>query len=290
MRIGLALSLLLATAASAPPPIPSESSEIVVQGTREREKQIQRFIRSLTPSAIHGQLSRFETKVCPLVVGLTKEQNVIVAARMRRVADAAGIPVAPADCRANAILIVTNDKSALLARLLQKRPYMFPDSWSMSRIHDLERDPSPVAAWAIEGVTSADGANLNYHNEVPLNRTFRPGSRLTASARPYFAAAVVILQADALDGLTTTQIADYAAMRTFVSTDPKRLNSATPGTILALLDTPMGQPVPITLTPWDLSFLTAYYASAKNTYVEYQRSQMKGLMRRDLDGRNDPRP
>jgi len=273
----------MATAASAPPPLPSESSEIVVQGTREREKQIQTFIRNLTPSAIHGQLSRFETKVCPLVIGLTNEQNAIVAGRMRRVADAAGIPVAPVDCRANAILIVTNDKRALLERLLQKRPYMFPDSWSMSRIHELQRDPSPAAAWAIEGVTSSDGANLNYHYETPLNRTFRPGSRLTALARPYFAAAVMVLQADALAGLTTTQIADYAAMRTFVSTDPKRLGSATPGSILALLDTPMGQPVPITLTAWDLGFLKAYYASSKNSYVEYQRVQMKGAMKRELD-------
>ena len=33
---------------------------------------------------------------------------------------------------------------------------------------------------------------------------------------------LVDLEAGALDGLTTTQLADYAAMRLFASTDPSR--------------------------------------------------------------------
>ena len=37
---------------------------------------------------------------------------------------------------------------------------------------------------------------------------------------------VVVVQASALDGLTTTQLADYAAMRAFVRTDPAKLRSA----------------------------------------------------------------
>lgn len=269
---------------------PAQNEPIVVEGTANLQKQIDRFIKNLTPAPIHGQLSRFETKVCPLAVGLGRDQGALVIARMRRVAEAAHIPLAKSNCRPNVILIVAADKRALLERLERERPYMFPDSWSLSRIHELERNPAPAAAWAIEGVTSADGQALNQGAEVAVNRTFRVGSRLTPSARPYFAAAVVVVQSNALDGLTTTQLADYAAMRAYVRTDPGKLDASTPGTILTLLDTPMGQPVPITLTAWDLSFLKSFYASRENSYSEYQRAQMKGAMKRELEHRQSTPP
>jgi len=69
----------------------------------------------------------------------------------------------------------------------------------------------------------------------------------------------------------------------FVRTDPKQLHAAASDTILGVLDAPMGSAVPLTLTAWDLSFLKALYASNKNSYAEYQRSEMQALMRRELD-------
>ena len=93
----------------------------------------------------------------------------------------------------------------------------------------------------------------------------------------------MVVQANALDGLTTTQLADYAAMRAFVRTDPKNLRSSSSDTILSIIDAPMGTAVPLTLTPWDLSFLRAFYASGNNSYAEYQRSEMQRLMKRELD-------
>lgn len=261
----------------------SPNEPIIIEGTADAQKQIDRFIKNLTPAPIHGQLGRFETDVCPIAVGLAREQNDLIAERMRRVADAAGMPVAKSNCRPNVILIVTNNKAALIERLLRERAYMFPDSWSVSHIHELERDPAPAAAWAIENVVTADGMPVNYSFDAPVNRTTRADSRLVPSARPYFTASVVIVQASALEGLTTIQLADYAAMRGFVSTNPARLDSSTPASILTLLGTPMGSSVPITLTAWDLSFLKSFYATRRNAYIEYQRAQMKVLMKRDLE-------
>jgi hypothetical protein len=45
----------------------------------------------------------------------------------------------------------------------------------------------------------------------------------------------------------------------------------------------MGSAVPITLTEWDFTFLKSFYSSTKNMYAEYQRAQMKGIMKRELD-------
>ena len=116
-----------------------------------------------------------------------------------------------------------------------------------------------------------------------MQRTIEPLTRLKPAARRAFQTSIVVVQADALDGLTTTQLADYAAMRAFVRTDPKRLRSSASDTILGVIDAPMGSAVPLTLTPWDLSFLKAFYASGSNSYAEYQRSEMQRLMKRELD-------
>lgn len=286
-RLALFVCGVVGASAASAQPAPPQSEPIVVERIADSQKQIDHFISQLTPAPIHGQLSRFETKVCPLSIGLAPERNALVIERMRRVAAAAAIPLAARDCRPNVILIVTNSKSALLEQLFKKRSYMFPDSWSVSHIHELERDPAPALAWAIEGVTTGDSAPLDYGSEAPLNRTARAASRLTPAARPYFTASIVLVEAKALDGLTTTQLADYAAMRAFVRTDPTKIDASAPTSILALLDTPMGQPVPLTLTPWDMSFLKSFYATRANAYAEYQRAQIKTLMNRDLDRRRN---
>ena len=70
-------------------------------------------------------------------------------------------------------------------------------------------------------------------------------------------ASLVVIQLDALRGLTTTQLADYAAMRVFARTQPSRLQRSTAPTILNIIDTPMNAQVPLTLTQWDLGFLRA---------------------------------
>ena len=80
-----------------------------------------------------------------------------------------------------------------------------------------------------------------------------------------------------------TVLADYVAMRALVRTDPKRLRTSSADTILSVIEAPMGSAVPLTLTAWDLSFLRAFYASGKNNYAEYQRSEMQRLMKRELD-------
>jgi len=107
-------------------------------------------------------------------------------------------------------------------------------------------------------------------------------------ARQEFSGAVVVVQADAIVGLTTTQLADYAAMRAFVRTDPGKLTEAAANSILNVITTPMGEPVPLTLTAWDMSFLKAYYASRLNSFAANQRSEMRQKMSQDLGGQEEP--
>ena len=292
--------LMLANATLTEPPAealpPSETKQIVVQGQRTREKQIRNFIRELTPAPPRGQLGRFESPVCPVVAGLGRNQNDRVATRMRRVAEAAGMAVDKPKCRANVILIVTGNKNEMVKLLSTKRADFFP-SIDQGFDYDALLDPAmPVAVWQIELPRGADGRQLGApmnsadagKGGIYVNRVFGSATRLTPMARKEFAGAVVIVQADAIDGLTTTQLADYAAMRAFVRTDPAKLTEAAGRSILGIVTTPMGQPVPLTLTQWDLAFLKAYYASGLNNFAANQRSEMGKTMARELDGAESP--
>jgi hypothetical protein len=299
MSIALAL-ILAANATLSPPPDaplpPGEQSPIVVQGQRASERQIRNFIRELTPARPRGQLGRFESPVCPAAAGLSPAQNELVKDRLRRVADAAGMAVAKAKCHPNVIVVVTPDKAALLKRMGSKRADYFPIGQSGFDYHDIFDPDEPVAAWQIEQTRGIDGRKLHEVRNsaevgmdgVMVQRLHGSATRITPMARQEFSGAVVVVQADAIVGLTTTQLADYAAMRAFVRTDPGKLTDAAANSILNVITTPMGEPVPLTLTAWDMSFLKAYYASRLNSFAANQRSEMRQKMRQDLGGQEEP--
>jgi hypothetical protein len=284
-KLGFVLAIAVA-AQAVPVQAQDKKSEIIVQGTRNRDAEIKAFVRDLTPAPIRGQLGRFEAKVCPRAFGLQGGQNAEIEERIRRVAAAAGVPVANAGCIVNLALFITPDKAGLLKELAHW-PGMFPEQWSGATIRDLQNDPDPVAAWQTEQHIWQDGVPLTRDdNNAPEGNMFVPhavATRLKPSAYPTFVKSVLVIQANALAGLTPVQVADYVAMRSLIKTDPKRIETGGHESILKVVDAPMGSPTPPTLTAWDLSFLKAFYASGASNYVEYQRAQLKGLMKKELD-------
>jgi hypothetical protein len=278
-----------ATAQDAPPK--RNDDGIVVTGNAGVESQVRDFVGALTEAPPRGQLSRFEYSVCPAVVGAPPSQNAAIAARMRIVAEAAGIRVGSATCSPNVLLMVADDKRAFIEALLRRHPNYFGDL-SGSEVRRLARGPGPAAAWQLQGpARRADGSELSGEggSSYDVNRTFAKVSRITPPVRPQFAAAAVVVDKKALVGLTTIQLADYAAMRAFASTDPARLPPNAPTTILKILEAPMGSEVPLTLTEWDLSFLKALYASPTNLYAGAQRSDMRRRIKKDLQRDDEPR-
>ncbi|MGH6706937.1 MAG: hypothetical protein ACREB1_09040, partial [Sphingomicrobium sp.] len=248
----LLLSFLLAAGAIAPghaqqaqlPGDDQPSAPIVVQGVRDQIKEIGRFIDALTDAPAFGQLSRFDWAVCPASIGLGDPKNAVIVQRMTQVARAAVIPVAKPGCRPNVLLIVTRDKGALIDELGRKYPAYF-EGVSNAAIKQMKRDPSPAAAWHVQGLLDADGVEAQRDlltGQRIIERT-DISSRLSTMSRPHFIAAVVVVELDALGGLTVTQLADYAAMRAFARTDPRRLKGTGAPTILSAIVAPMNSPV-----------------------------------------------
>jgi hypothetical protein len=264
-------------------PSGTEQAPIVVEGRRDRDAEIRELVDALTPAPANGHIRRFEHAACPAVLGLPATQRAEVVRRMRAVGVAARVPMGRADCRPNVLLLVTSDKRQLIEQLERRYPNYLGEL-SRREIADLAQSPAPTALWHLDGMIDADGRQFDPPGGgTAVLRTTRAGSRITDQAHMEFTGSVLIVETRALAGLTTIQLADYAAMRTFTGADPARLPNRGLPTILALLDAPMGSEVPVTLTSWDLAFLQSFYASEVNIHAPGQRGEIQAGMRRGLD-------
>lgn len=281
----LALTLAVPAAAQTAPP-PKQDDAIVVTGTRTTDAEIADFVDAFTVAPPLGQLARFEFAVCPIATGMAAPQKAVIANRLLAVAGAAGVPVGKPGCKPNILVIVTPDRKALIEGLRRLRPQYF-DELSRAEMRALTDTTEPAVAWHMRGApVDADGREMSYDSGAGfyVNRTTRPGGRIAFASRPQFAAAIVVIESGALEGLTTIQIADYAAMRTLIRTDPTRLDKSAAPTILRVLGAPMGSEVPLTLTEWDLGVLRGFYAANPNLTAAAQRSAIRKGLKKDVGG------
>jgi len=250
-------------------------SEIVVEGRRDRAKAIRDFVDHLTADVGQdGQLMRFDLAICPGVTGLPRHQKVVVSQRMRRVASTAGLPLGKDGCRPNAILIVANDKNEMKDALFKRYPAFFVDS--DNKVHRPLPERGGALLWYVTKYLDADGrlAGATVRGRA---------SRVTPVTQPKFARSVLIVESKATAGLTTTQLADYAAMRLFANARPEDLIGSTAPTIMTVLDAPMDSSVPLTLTEWDLGFLKGLYAMPDGLYQNIARGSIRKSLNHHLE-------
>jgi hypothetical protein len=276
----IAASLLLPSRGLAQEPQEQRrSDQIVVTGERVHEEQAREFVANLMPTLGRPMPRQFDD-VCPFVTGLIPAQNQAVTQRLRRVAAAAGVNVGGAGCVPNTFLIVTRDKSAFIHAMSVRMPGSF--NMGGIAIRRLANSPGPAAAWQLTGPINRDGRPLHMENGIPVNRTTDPVSRIRANGGRGFDASALVVESGALPGLTSTQLADYAAMRLLADLDPARLPASSPPTILKVLEAPMDSEVPITLTQWDLGLLRGLYASSLGLNGSGQRSEILREVAREV--------
>jgi hypothetical protein len=289
MLLLFAFAAALATQAPSPPAQTADGA-IVVTGQKDTPEAVEDFVRSLTTTTSGGQLSRFEHEVCPAVFGIAPPQAAAVAARIRLVAKSVGIVVGSEHCTPNVLLLVTSDKKAFLEELRRHRGDDFGITGGQFRA--LEQSPGPAAAWQVQGpAMSADGVDLTEVTTqgMVVNRTVTSPSRITVPVHPQFDASIVVVERKALVGVTTTQLADYAAIRALTGADPARLGNSGAPTILHVLEVPIGGEAPVTMTKWDYGFLSSYYDAKRDLRTNAQRKAIAHGMDEQLGVKRRPR-
>ncbi|APZ98516.1 hypothetical protein BWQ93_08420 [Sphingopyxis sp. QXT-31] len=290
-KIDVRLPCLLAFAltgasASAQDPAPLKSpSEILVIGDREQQEkqreQIQEFVRALSTEGWDSPMTRFE-KVCPGVIGLSPAQNLRIAARIRAVAAAANIEVGEDGCPPNLRIVVVPDKHEMLELLKKKHPVLFRDY--DGRPVEIVKEDGPVTAWHVRQKLDRRGNTLEPDSNGITSISFDGVSpRVLALYRPVAMGSMILIEQKGLVGLTTMQIADYAAMRSFTTIYPHRLSRSNAPTILRVMNSKIGDDTPLSLTRWDLAFLKAAYSVPPYNYSSAQRDRIRRAIKRDLN-------
>ena len=260
-----------------------DTPEIVVKGQRQSEEAVRSLVEQLTPARRGEQIVRHSVEVCPATLGLAGRQNAIVTARLRRVAAAVGAPLGGPRCKPNLFVVVAEDRAAMVQAI--RAGWRDPQGTLLRSPVDPK---APATVLHLEGLLDAnnrlvgirpetgDGGGGYYELEVFASPRIRPTSS------PTFMASVMVVEPAAIEGLTTLQLADHAAMRLLARTDPARLGPNSPPSILGALSAPIGSAVPLSLTSWDLAFLKALYASEGRRTSGQQRRDIARRVGKDV--------
>jgi hypothetical protein len=215
-------------------------------------------------------LPRFWSPVCPGVSGLRTDYAEAMVERMRDNIRRLKAPLASADCTPNLVVAFEDDGRTLLADLERDRPDIFR-LVSQSEQAELLTDEGPVRAWSnIAPRWTGSGAPPRdwLHASVwgQLNRNAMPVSYDIISA-------LVVFDRDAAEGMTLTQLADYATMRGLSHTRTPE-GEQPMATILSLFTGDGASPGE--LTDFDIGYLRSLYwwlpnASAAHRFADVGR-------------------
>ncbi len=253
--------------AQTPPPEPPATSEIVVTGRVALTREEARTFTNSISVPIDRQLARLGVTACPRAIGFPPAIAAEIETRIRAVATAIKLPVGKADCRGN-IAIIGVDDGAGLVRALEKTQSPLVYGLPSTLLGRLRTMQAPARAWSLVELQNEDGIpGLTPIGAWWANLEVRRASYLAPPTQQAIQFSVVVLEWPALPGKTTTQIADYVAMRTFARTKPAS-GTGKVGTILSLFEPDAAPPPSMTAT--DLAYLRALYARSAPQYARQQ--------------------
>jgi hypothetical protein len=290
-----ALALFIPSAGGAvQPSAPAVRGDpIVVTGEALSESAIRQrvaeFIRGTGVASGETPAARWTDPVCPRVIGLADQGAHAAVARMRAIAEEAGIEVAPEPCDANIIVTFTSDAGALVREINRLAPSRLGNVPSNQR-PALLSGTAPIRWWYLTETRGRDGeiqgGSPQARSDPATHTGSGDGSSLggssimqydssiisTLSTRVLTGASVVIDQDDVM-GMRLSDLAAYAALVSFA--EIRSGDAAPPGSILSLFAAPGSIRG---LTMQDKAFLRALYHMPLDRDARRHRGMLTGEM------------
>lgn len=264
---------LLAPLAQEPPPEPQQPAvelpTVVVEGRRLEDLVADFVSEAAAPSRGRG-LARWNRRVCVGVVNLRREAAQALIDRITDVMLPLGLEPKPPGCRAEAIILFTDDGQALAARLAEEHRRAF----RTGGVPGLDRGNA-----ALEAFVASERPVRWWHTSLPVDantgtRAVRmPGdtdsfgnpvapilrvlpSRLNSQTRDDLTKALIIVDIDGVADVGLARLADFLAFVSLAQIDMEA-EFAGHDTVLAIFEDP--EAAPDGLTEWDRSYLTSLY-------------------------------
>jgi len=245
--------------------------EVTVTAHRaELEARVSKFVNEITAVETGEGLPLWHRAVCPLVWGLTPQENEFIVERISLIARAAAVPLAGGHCRANLFIFVTTQPTQLLHAMERRNfKYNFGDDAYPLAVDELIATPRAARVWYTSYKRTPDGLPAGFIVNIRDNP-----SPLSLHVVRWIAHVYVIVDQKRLESVTRGQLADYVALAGLAQLKPgARLGDAS--TILKLFDG-APQDAPAGMTDWDKDFLKSLYATDQKSTL--QRTQIAHQM------------
>lgn len=155
LRLTVCVLLLSVCAGVAQAP----TENVTVTGTRS-EEVLHSFVKSLTPPThFAGKVARWETPICPYVVGIKPQAAAFVLERVKAVAQEAGARVSTdPHCRYNIEILFTRTPQALLDDVRKHNTDILGYASSSSEQDRLATVSRPIQSWYVTATRDRNGA------------------------------------------------------------------------------------------------------------------------------------
>ncbi|MEZ5973127.1 MAG: hypothetical protein R3C31_15050 [Hyphomonadaceae bacterium] len=302
MRFAAGYSLIAGLVLATPAAAQGENDIVVTAPLLEEAARA--FAREVAaPPAREDQLTRFESRVCPGIVGLSARQGQFVVDRISQRALELNLEVGTPGCRANILVIVTNNPDGVAQALADEQRYLMANYGMQENLNtrgaealaDFVETNRPIRWWHVSQTQTADGQVLGHTNPYGrlisvFEQEFR-GTEVTRQSMANFGRlsrptlqsvrnVVVIVDATGARNVRVDALADYIAMVSLSQTEPDA-NTDGYDTILNLFsDPPSGE---TGMTEWDLAYLQGLYSGRGNQVdASWQNRTIARRMRDEL--------
>lgn len=247
--------------------------------TARKPAETQNYVAQVTAPP-HGteQLARWDDRICVGVSGVKAEQAQFIADRVSQRALEVGLRSGKPGCSPDITILVTTEPEVLIGAMQEKYANLFAVSsekrvgtLGKSAFEQFKTEERPVRWWHVSETRGADGTRISGEARqgvtdgvvgAPTVRS--EGSRLRSATRQDLSHAIIVVDANLVQGVSMDSLADYISFVALMQADP---NGNTTGieTIMNLFRVDLGDKRPMQMTDWDKDFLRALYSMPRNT-------------------------
>ena len=269
---------------------------ITVEAKKEREElrlQVDHFVTSAVVHHFGESLMRWDTRVCPLVAGLPRDQGEFILQRFSQSARNAGAPLAPEKCTANFFVLVSSQADRILEELRKKRPKLFNTTGGLGALQHFLVTERPIHVWynwqnqgdpaagtsiisapigsgptvgglVIGGVLTGPNSPSSVWSDRGSYRL--PNTRLSLTVTKSINTAIIVVDLPRMKGVNLGQLADYVTMVGLAEINLDRTIVSAPS-VLRLFSEPGEAPVD-GMSPWDQALLKSLYATRAQSVMQ----------------------
>jgi len=293
----IAAAVLLASGqeASQTPPQTAPTTqldEVVIEGERLVDR-VETFVDDITAPPVNRGPARWHRDVCVGVANLRPEVAQVIVDRVSAIALQAGLAPGEPGCRANVLIVATEDGEAMARGLAERSPLAFQPAYSggsrsRQQFEAFLETSRPVRWWHVSVPVGRETGEIAVRipgYDPPKIRGVN--SRILTATRNDMLRAFVIVDINAVSGVSAQQLGDYIGMVAMAQIDP---DAETEGydTVLNLFEP--GHVVD-GITDWDVSYLSALYSSELNRAdADHQAGEIASTMVRDQRSQQEETP